>query len=199
MTTNIDIYRAANLLVDRYGEGATVEAMKRADALAAQGDAAGKVVWLRILEAVEDVNHDQKEVLVNKVKGHFNQDLKGKTFTVWGLSFKPNTNDTREAPAAIVISKLLKAGCRIKAFDPVAMEEFESNFGEEVVYTKDRYEALIDSYGLILVTEWSEFRILNYPVMKKLMKEKVIFDGRNIYDSAELEENGFKYYGIGRN
>ncbi|HEC42509.1 MAG TPA: UDP-glucose/GDP-mannose dehydrogenase family protein [Bacteroides sp.] len=154
---------------------------------------------MRILEAVEDVNQDQKAVLVNKVKTHFKKELKGKTFTVWGLSFKPNTDDTREAPAAIIISELLKAGCQVKAYDPVAMEEFKNNFDDKVSYTKDRYEALIDTHGLILVTEWSEFRILNYPVMKKLMKEKVIFDGRNIYDPAELEEHGFKYYGIGKN
>jgi UDPglucose 6-dehydrogenase len=154
---------------------------------------------MRILEAVEDVNQDQKAVLVNKVNTHFNKELKGKTFSVWGLSFKPNTDDTREAPAAIIISELLKAGCKVKAYDPVAMEEFKNSFDEKVSYTKDRYEALIDTHGLILVTEWSEFRILNYPVMKRLMKEKVVFDGRNIYDPAELEEHGFKYYGIGKN
>ncbi|MFC2111777.1 UDP-glucose dehydrogenase family protein [Bacteroidota bacterium] len=154
---------------------------------------------MRILEAVEEVNLDQKGILVDKVSRHYAGNLKGKILTVWGLSFKPNTDDTREAPAAVVISELQKAGCQVKAFDPVAMEEFRSNYGEGVIYTNDRYEALIDSEGLILVTEWSEFRILNYPVMKKLMKEKVIFDGRNIYDPVELEEHGFKYYGIGRN
>jgi len=153
---------------------------------------------MRILQAVEDVNEEQKGILVNKIAGHFQQDLKGKTFSVWGLSFKPNTDDTREAPSEAVINKLLKEGCRIKAFDPVAMEEFKNNHNDGIEFTKDRYEALIDSSGLILVTEWSEFRILNYPVMKKLMKEKVIFDGRNIYNPAELEEHGFKYYGIGR-
>ena len=98
----------------------------------------------------------------------------------------------------MLIEALLKAGCRVKAFDPVAMEEFEKNYGDKVEYAKDRYETLIDSDGLILVTEWSEFRMLNYPVMEKLMKETVIFDGRNIYDPAEVEENGFVYYGIGR-
>lgn len=153
---------------------------------------------MRILQAVDDVNQYQKGVLVDKISIHFKKELKGRTFSVWGLSFKPNTDDIREAPAAVLITELLKAGCRIKAFDPVAMEEFEKSYGNAVEYTKDRYEALIDSDGLILVTEWSEFRMLNYPVMEKLMKECVIFDGRNIYDPAEVEEHGFVYYGVGR-
>lgn len=154
---------------------------------------------MRILQAVEDVNREQKNILVDKISRHFREDLKGKTFTVWGLSFKPNTDDIREAPAAAVISELLKRGCRIKAYDPVAMEAFSKTMSQGIEYAKDRYEALIDSEGLILVTEWSEFRILNYPVMKKLMKEMVVFDGRNIFDPSELKENGFQYYGIGRN
>lgn len=153
---------------------------------------------MRILQAVEEVNQDQKAVLVEKIRKHFGGKLKGKTFAVWGLSFKPNTDDTREAPATVIIKALLDSGCNIRAFDPVAAEEFRKVFEGKVEYTKDRYEALIDSDGLILVTEWSEFRILNYPVMKKLMKEKVVFDGRNIYDPAEIEENGFVYHGIGR-
>ena len=154
---------------------------------------------MKVLQAVEDVNQLQKAVLVSKINEHYKEDLKGKIFSVWGLSFKPNTDDTREAPAAIVIEELLKAGCIIKAFDPVAMEEFRRTMGDRIVYSKDRYETLIDSMGLILVTEWSEFRILNYPIMKKLMKKLVVFDGRNIYDPDELEEHGFDYYGIGRN
>jgi UDPglucose 6-dehydrogenase len=154
---------------------------------------------MRILQAVEAVNQEQKSVLMGKVSKHFNNNLKDRTFSIWGLSFKPNTDDTREAPAATLVAELIRAGCRVKAFDPVAMEEFEKNYRLQVEYTKDRYEALIDSDGLILMTEWSEFRMLNYPVMNKLMKEKVIFDGRNIYDPEEIEENGFVYYGIGRN
>jgi len=153
---------------------------------------------MRIMQAVEDVNQSQKEILVSKIKNHFKDDIKGKTFSVWGLSFKPNTDDTREAPAAVVIDELLNAGCKINAFDPVAMEEFKREMGDKIEYAKDRYESLIDSDGLILVTEWSEFRILNYPVMKKLMKEFVVFDGRNIYDPEELDENGFAHYSIGR-
>ena len=154
---------------------------------------------MRILQSVEEVNEYQKAVLVSKITSHFGQSIKGKTFAVWGLSFKPNTDDTREAPAAVVISELLKAGCHIKAFDPVAMEEFKQSIGGKIEYTKDRYEALIDADGLILITEWSEFRILNYVLLKKLMKEHVVFDGRNIYDPVEMKENGITYYGIGRN
>jgi UDPglucose 6-dehydrogenase len=162
---------------------------------------------MRILQSVDEVNQYQKAVLVEKIKSHFNQSIKGKTFAVWGLSFKPNTDDTREAPAAVVISELLNAGCHIQAFDPVAMEEFkrsmemtiDGNLTKKIEYSKDRYEALIDADGLILITEWSEFRILNYALLNKLMRERVVFDGRNIYDPVEMKENGINYYGIGRN
>ena len=154
---------------------------------------------MRILESVDAVNEDQKAILVGKINSHFKQSVKGKTLAIWGLSFKPNTDDTREAPAEVVISELLKAGCHIKAFDPVAMAEFKTTMGDRIEYTKDRYEALIDADGLILITEWSEFRILNYALLKKLMREHVVFDGRNIYDPAEMKENGITYYGIGRN
>lgn len=154
---------------------------------------------MRILESVEEVNEYQKTVLVGKITSHFKESLEGKTMAVWGLSFKPNTDDTREAPAAVVISELLKAGCHIKAFDPVAMKEFKNTMGDRIEYTKDRYEALIDAHAMILITEWSEFRILNHTLLKKLMKDYVVFDGRNIYDPAEMKENGITYYGIGRN
>ncbi len=154
---------------------------------------------MRILQSVHEVNEYQKAILVGKINAHFKQSLKGRTLAVWGLSFKPNTNDTREAPALVIISELLKAGCRIKAFDPVAMDEFKTVMGDRIEYTKDRYEALIDADGLVLITEWSEFRILNYPLLKKLMKEHVVFDGRNIYDPAEMKENDITYFGIGRN
>ena len=154
---------------------------------------------MRILESVEEVNEYQKTVLVGKITSHFKESLEGKTMAVWGLSFKPNTDDTREAPAAVVISELLKAGCHIKAFDPVAMKEFKNTMGDRIEYTKDRYEALIDAHAMILITEWSEFRILNHTLLKKLMKDYVVFDGRNIYDPAEMKEYGITYYGIGRN
>jgi UDPglucose 6-dehydrogenase len=153
---------------------------------------------MRILQSVDEVNEYQKAVLVGKIKSHY-QSVKGKTLTVWGLSFKPNTNDTREAPSKVVIAELLKAGCHIRAYDPVAMDEFRNYMTDRIAYCKDRYEALIDADGLILITEWSEFRILNFPLLKKLMKEHVIFDGRNIYDPSEMKENGITYYGIGRN
>jgi len=153
---------------------------------------------MRILEAVEEVNFDQKSLLVKKISRHFSNNIKGRTFAVWGLSFKPNTDDTREAPATVIIEELLKAGCKIKAFDPVAMEEFRRDMGEQIEYTTDRYEALVDADGLILITEWSEFRMLNYPVIRKLLREHVVFDGRNIYDPEELKEHGIMYYGIGR-
>ncbi len=154
---------------------------------------------MRILESVDAVNEDQKALLVGKINSHFKQSVKGKTLAVWGLSFKPNTDDIREAPSEVVISELLKAGCQIKAFDPVAMDQFKTIIGDRIEYTKDRYEALIDADGLILITEWSEFRILNYALLKKLMREHVVFDGRNIYDPSEMKENGITYYGIGRN
>jgi UDPglucose 6-dehydrogenase len=154
---------------------------------------------MRILQSVDAVNEYQKAILTEKIKSHFDRSIKGKTFAVWGLSFKPNTDDTREAPAQVIISELLKEGCRIKAYDPVAMEEFKRSMGDSIEYTKDRYEALIDVNGLVLITEWSEFRIINYALIKKLMKEQVVFDGRNIYDPVEMKENGIAYYGIGRN
>jgi UDPglucose 6-dehydrogenase len=154
---------------------------------------------MRVLEAVEEVNHYQKSLLVEKISRHYKQDLKGKTFAVWGLSFKPNTDDTREAPSAAIISDLVKAGCHIRAYDPVAMEEFKKLSPEKIEYTNDRYEAIVDADGLILVTEWSEFRIINYTVLNKLMKNCVVFDGRNIYDPDEMKENGIMYYGVGRN
>ena len=153
---------------------------------------------MRILQSVDEVNEYQKALLVEKIKSHY-QSVRGKTLTIWGLAFKPNTDDTREAPAKVVIAELLKVGCHIKAYDPVAMDEFRKYMTDQIEYCKDRYEALIDADGLVLITEWSEFRILNYPLLKKLMKEHVVFDGRNIYDPVEMKENGISYYGIGRN
>ncbi|MBS2098594.1 UDP-glucose dehydrogenase family protein [Carboxylicivirga linearis] len=152
---------------------------------------------LRLLESVEDVNNDQKMVIVSKILKHFGN-VKGKTFGMWGLSFKPQTDDMREAPSVVIANALIKEGAKVKAYDPVAAEEAHKILGDTIEYGKDQYDALIDTDALILITEWPEFRIPNYKVMEKLMNEKVIFDGRNIYDPVELKENGFTYYGIGR-
>lgn len=153
---------------------------------------------LRVLQSVEDVNEDQKHVLAAKVKAHFGEDLSGKTFAIWGLSFKPNTDDMREAPAAVIIDELREAGAKVKAYDPVAMEEAKAHYiFDKVTYCKDAYEALVDADALLLVTEWSEFRIPSWDVVGKLLKSKVVFDGRNIYDKKYLENLGFVHYGIG--
>ncbi len=153
---------------------------------------------LRILQSVEDVNNDQKYVLFNKAFKHFEGDMKGKVIGIWGLSFKPQTDDMREAPALTIINQLLKQGATVKVFDPVAMEEAEHKLGDSVTYCKEPYEAVMDADALMLVTEWSEFRYPNFQVMKRLMKGYVIFDGRNIYDPKDVQNEGFTYYGIGR-
>jgi len=152
---------------------------------------------LKVLKAVEAVNQEQKSVLFNKVMKHFNGDIKGKTIAIWGLSFKPQTDDMREAPALVIIEKLLGAGAKVKAYDPVAMKEASHTLGETILYADDQYEALIDADCLLLVTEWSEFKFPNLKIMRKLLNQPVIFDGRNIYDAAEMKRNGFTYYCIG--
>jgi UDPglucose 6-dehydrogenase len=153
---------------------------------------------LEILKAVEDVNNRQKSVLVRKIRNHFNQNLGGKKFALWGLAFKPKTDDMREAPSLVVIEHLLNEGAKIVAYDPVAMDEGKRIFGDRISYARDEYEASIDADALIVVTEWSEFRSPNFKVLERLLKNKVIFDGRNIYDPEEMAELGFNYYSIGR-
>ncbi len=152
---------------------------------------------LRVLKAVEAVNKDQKSVLFDKILKHNNGDIKGKTITVWGLSFKPQTDDMREAPSLVIIEKLLEAGASVKAYDPVAMKEARHQFGDRIQYCEDQYEALIDSDGLAMITEWPEFKFPKFQIMKKLMVNPVVFDGRNIYDRNELKRYGFAYYCIG--
>ncbi len=152
---------------------------------------------MEVLKSVENVNERQKSILFAKAKTYYKGDLKGKTFGMWGLSFKPQTDDMREAPSIVIIEKLLAEGAKVKAYDPVAMEEAKRRLGDKIEYVDDMYEALIDTDGLLLVTEWPEFKFPNYSVMKKLMKKPVIFDGRNIYDVGEVLENGFEYTGIG--
>lgn len=153
---------------------------------------------LEILKAVEYVNENQKAVIPAKLKEHFGDSLKGKKIGLWGLSFKPHTDDMREAPSIRIVEELVKEGVEIRAYDPVAMEEAKRVLGDKIEFCQDKYETLVDTDGLILVTEWPEFRVLNYSVLEKLMREKVIFDGRNIYDAEELQEHGFTYYSIGR-
>ncbi len=153
---------------------------------------------LEILKAVESVNYRQKSILFSKLKKHFDGKLKGKKFAMWGLAFKPKTDDMREAPSLVLIDLLLNEGAEIVAYDPVAIEEGKRILGDKITYAKDEYDALIDVDALILVTEWSEFRIPNFRVMEKLMKNKAIFDGRNIYDPEEMKEYGYSYYSIGR-
>lgn len=152
---------------------------------------------LEILKAVETVNYRQKSVLVSKIKNHFG-DLKGLKFALWGLSFKPKTDDMREAPSLVVIDKLLSEGALVVAYDPVAMDEARRILGDKIAFAKDEYDACIDADALIIVTEWPEFRMPNFRVLEKLMKTKTIFDGRNIYEPEEMNELKFSYYSIGR-
>ena len=137
------------------------------------------------------------EILYKKVVAHFKGDLKGRTFGIWGLSFKPQTDDMREAPSLVIIPKLLEAGARIRAYDPVAMKEAWHHLGDKIEYIEDQYEALIDADCMVMITEWPEFRFPNFNIIKKLLKNPVIFDGRNIYDRFELKNNGFEYFCIG--
>jgi len=153
---------------------------------------------MRVLQSVEDVNDDQKTVMFTKVNNYFNGDLKGKTIAIWGLAFKPNTDDMREAPALVFIEQVLAAGANVVAYDPVAIPETKRKIGDSIGYVNDQYEAVIDADALVLLTEWNEFRVPKYKIMAKLMKNHVVFDGRNIYDAEEMAEVGFKYFGMGR-
>ncbi|MEG0948791.1 MAG: UDP-glucose/GDP-mannose dehydrogenase family protein [Bacteroidales bacterium] len=153
---------------------------------------------MRVLRAVEEVNAIQKEVLFNKLINHFEGDLKGKTIGLWGLSFKPETDDIREATSLVLIDKILKAGGEVKAYDPVAMAEVKARIGDSITYAADLYDAALNADALLLVTEWKEFRLPSWRVVKKVMRANVVIDGRNIYDPQEMQENGFVYYSIGR-
>jgi len=152
---------------------------------------------MRVLKAVEEVNENQKSILFDKMLKHFGGDISGKTVTLWGLAFKPETDDMREAPALVLIEKLVAAGCQVKVYDPIAMDECRRRIADKVVYCKDMYEAAIDSDCLMLVTEWKEFRMPSFAVLNRTMRTHLIVDGRNIYDRDEIEENGFSYYKIG--
>jgi UDPglucose 6-dehydrogenase len=152
---------------------------------------------MRILNAVEEVNELQKEVLFNKVRTHFNNNLNGKTFALWGLSFKPKTDDMREAPSLVIIEKLLKAGASVVAYDPVAMHEAQRMIGDTISYSTDMYDTLNGADALLIVTEWPEFRSPDFDELSKRLSNKVIFDGRNIFDFNDMKKIGFDYYCIG--
>jgi UDPglucose 6-dehydrogenase len=155
---------------------------------------------LSILQAVEDVNKNQKYNFLEKIYKHYNNDIAGKTFAIWGLSFKPHTDDIREAPAIEIIKELTAKGAKVRAFDPVAMDNtrplFENN--EKVHFAEDEYKALEGADALILVTEWPQFRRPDWERMKELLANPVVFDGRNQYDPGKMEKMGFEYFGIGR-
>lgn len=153
---------------------------------------------LEILKAVENVNERQKSVLYNKLYAYYNGNLKDKNIAVWGLAFKPNTDDMREAPSLVLINKLLNAGAKVTAYDPAAINESKRILGDAIVYVENKSGVLKDADALILVTEWNEFRVPDYNKMRDLMRNKLVIDGRNIYDSVEMKENGFEYIGIGR-
>jgi UDPglucose 6-dehydrogenase len=157
-------------------------------------------IILHLATACETVNSAQKETLVNKMLGFYGNNLRGKTFAVWGLAFKPKTDDVREAPALVVCSRLIEAGATIQAFDPEAMVTFSEYFGENdaISYLKTNYEALSGADALVICTEWNEFRRPNLDRVKELLKEPLVFDGRNIFSPDEMREKGFTYFSVGR-
>ena len=153
---------------------------------------------MKVLKAVEEVNEKQKSILFEKLQRHYAGSLKGRTIALWGLAFKPETDDMREAPALVLIDKLTGSGCMVKVYDPIAMGECKRRIGDKVIYCKDMYDAVVDADALLLVTEWKEFRMPSFAVLEKTMAGKVIVDGRNIYDAKELGELGFTYECIGK-
>ena len=153
---------------------------------------------LNVIKAVEKANEYQKNVIFNKMNKFFNNNLKNRLIGIWGLSFKPKTDDIREASSIILIESLLEAGARVKAYDPAAINETKKLLGNKIEYNSDPYEALVNVDALALMTEWSEFHLPEFNRMAELMKGRVIFDGRNIYDPAQLKKLGFVYFGIGR-
>ena len=153
---------------------------------------------MKVLKAVEEVNENQKKVVFEKLKKYSEGNLEGKTIAIWGLSFKPETDDMREATSLVTIDLLLKAGCRVRVFDPVAMDECKRRIGDSVEYCKDMYDAVLDADAMLLLTEWKQFRLPSWGVMKKTMNHALVIDGRNIYDAEELAEYGFEYHCIGK-
>lgn len=153
---------------------------------------------MSVLKAVEQVNENQKHVLFNKLSKYYGGNLKVKTIAMWGLAFKPETDDMREATSLVTINLLLEAGCTVRVYDPVAMNECRRRIGDKVFYAKDMYDAVLDADALLMLTEWKQFRLPSWGVVSKSMKNPLIIDGRNIYDAEELKQNGFEYYCIGR-
>ena len=154
---------------------------------------------MEVLKAVERVNEHQKGILFEKLQRAFNgEGLKGKTIAIWGLSFKPETDDMRESTALVMISKLTEAGCNIRAYDPIAMDECRRRVGDKITYCRDMYDAVLDADALLLLTEWKEFRLPTWGVIRKAMRHPLVIDGRNIFDIEELQENDFEYHCIGK-
>ena len=153
---------------------------------------------MQVLKAVEEVNEAQKEILFKKLNKYYNGDLEGKTVAIWGLAFKPETDDMREATALLTINLLLEAGCKVQVYDPAAMNECRRRIGNVVIYATDMYDAALNADALLLLTEWKQFRLPSWGVLKKTMKHPIIIDGRNIYDKKDLQELGFEYYCIGK-
>ncbi len=154
---------------------------------------------MQVLNAVEAVNDKQKNILFEKFTKHFNGDIKGRKIALWGLAFKPGTDDMREAPALVLIDSLVAAGCEVVVYDPVSMEECKRRIGDKVVYANSLYDTVLDADAIFHVTEWKEFRMPNWEVIKRSMKANpVLIDGRNVFDAKELAEHGFAHHGIGR-
>ena len=153
---------------------------------------------MKVLKAVEAVNERQKSIVFKKLNNYYKGDLKDKVIAVWGLAFKPETDDMRESTSLTTIKHLLDAGCKVNVYDPIAMNECKRRIGDTVHYCKEKYEAVVDADALLLLTEWKQFRMPSWPIIYKAMKTPLVIDGRNIYDSKEMQENGFTYYCIGK-
>lgn len=153
---------------------------------------------MKILKVVDEVNNAQKILIVKKIMNHFGNEIKGKKFAVWGLSFKPNTDDMREAPSIVIIKELLKLGASVTAYDPAAMDNARFYLHDTLEYSADQYKALIDADALLILTEWNEFRNPDFEIIKKSLKSNLVFDGRNVFEPERMKEIGFTYYSIGR-
>jgi len=169
---------------------------KDVKALVKTAEKEGYSMW--VLKAVEEVNERQKSVVFNKLHAYYQGDLQGKVIALWGLAFKPETDDMREATSLVVIKLLLEAGCKVRVYDPVAMTECRRRVGDAVVYATDMYDAVLDADALLMLTEWKQFRLPSWGVVVKSMRKALVIDGRNIYDAGEMKEMGIEYKCIGR-